>query len=68
MSNPDSSTFRVKWERLIVVILLVACAFAFLWMFWVALDLAIDLNLHGGLPRCTDEIADAKGMCWGEPQ
>lgn len=22
---------------------------------------------HGGLPQCTDEIADAGGMCWGEP-
>jgi hypothetical protein len=22
---------------------------------------------HGGLPRCTDAIADAGGTCWGEP-
>lgn len=23
---------------------------------------------HGGLPACTDAIADAGGMCWGEPR
>lgn len=25
-------------------------------------------DLHGGAPRCTDAIADAGGICWGEPR
>lgn len=25
------------------------------------------VDLHGDAPRCTDLIADAGGVCWGEP-
>lgn len=26
------------------------------------------VNDHGGWPRCTDQIADEGGICWGEPE
>jgi hypothetical protein len=37
--------------------------FAWAW----ALVPELEVNEHGSAPRCTDAIADAGGVCWGEP-
>lgn len=61
-----STKIRIRWDRIVgaTAVGIVIGAFA-----WWGLSILSDQqgDAHGGLPRCTDTIADAGGSCWGEP-
>lgn len=59
---------RLRWNFTALTVAIVALALGF--GAGVAVSTTIHDNTalnHGGLPRCTDAIADAGGACWGEP-
>jgi hypothetical protein len=60
-----STKIRLRWGRIAATLLLAGViAVMLIW----ALDIATSqADAHGGAPRCTDAIADAGGVCWGEP-
>jgi len=59
-------TFTVRWDR---VILTAITGIAFGAMtFWGLSILADQADPWHGVPACTDQIADAGGICHGEPR
>ena len=52
-------------------LLAAACVIVCIWLVTHALgtlsDLQVSRDPYGGVPACTDQIADAGGVCHGEP-
>jgi hypothetical protein len=68
--------FTIRWDRIVGALILGLVVVVMLaWGFYSvepmpaepASSSAVVNDDHGGLPRCTDAIADAGGVCWGEP-
>jgi hypothetical protein len=59
------STFIVRWDAVITVIVASLVAFCLGMAAQFAIDHADPFN---GVPACTDQIADAGGICHGEPR
>jgi hypothetical protein len=59
------SGFFVRWDAVITVIVASLVAFCLGMAAQFAIDHADPFN---GVPACTDQIADAGGICHGEPR
>jgi len=69
MSNPRRSTYvriRIRWDRIAAAIALGIVLAALAW-WWLSIATEVNEDPYAGVPRCTDAIADAGGICHGEP-
>lgn len=61
-----TTRFRVRWDRIAAAI---ALGLTLAVMAWWGLSIASErADPWHGAPVCTDEIADAGGICHGEPK
>lgn len=64
---PRTTTITIRWDAVTTTIVALLIGISIGIGIATTINVAV-VNEHGGLPACTDEIADAGGMCWGEPR
>lgn len=60
----------IRWDRVVAILgwILMCLAFIMLIIWLLDATYVAIIEREYGMPPCTDAIADAGSMCWGEPR